>query len=510
MGISKAYGMVQANRRRGRQGRVWVVTGDGELQEGQIWESLQPVVNARMSEMTVVVDHNKLQSDSAISAVSDLGDLEAKFQAFGWEVRRCDGHDFDALQSACRAFRTVTDRPQVLIADTVKGKGVSFMEGLAKAEQTYRFHAGSPVWDDYTAATEELLNRVNDVLAERVEPPLELESVPLPVRITPTAPERLVGAYGRELLELARRHTEVVVLDADLISDCGIEEFNATFPDRFIECGIAEQHMVSAAGGMALRGLLPVVHSFACFLSARANEQIYNNATEQRKVIYTGTLAGLLPAGPGHSHQSVRDISALGAVPGLVMIEPCNERESCLAIRWAIEDNPQSSYLRLVNLPLDLPYTLPPDYVLRVGQGVPLAGGDQVALTAYGPVMLKTAIEAADLLRSRGISAAVFNCPWLNRVDERWAIEALSRFPLVVTLDDHYVTIGQGIQLAAALARSPSARPVVIPLGVAEIPICGSNLEALAYHELDAESVARKVERQLEAVAAPVGMRAGR
>ena len=99
--------------------------------------------------------------------------------------------------------------------------------------------------------------------------------------------------------QIARTRPDIVVLDADLLSDCGIEAFKAELPERFIECGIAEQHMVSAAGGMALRGLLPVVHSFACFLSTRANEHIYNNATERRKIIYTATLAGAVPGGPG-------------------------------------------------------------------------------------------------------------------------------------------------------------------------------------------------------------------
>src|SRR5262249_26320778 len=163
--------------------------------------------------------------------------------------------------------------------------------------------------------------------------------------------------------------------DADLLSDCGIEAFKAELPDRFIECGIAEQHMVSAAGGMALNGLLPVVHSFACFLSTRANEHIYNNATERTKIIYTPTLAG---GGPGPSHQSVRDISAIGSVPGLVAIEPCSEREARLAIRWAVEEHAHSTYLRFVNVPLDLPYTLPASYTLEVGRGVTLRDGVDV------------------------------------------------------------------------------------------------------------------------------------
>src|SRR5205085_9178743 len=102
----------------------------------------------------------------------------------------------------------------------------------------------------------------------------------------------------------------------ELIKDCGLSPFSKKYPARFIECGIAEQDMVSMAAGMARRGVLPAVHSFACFLAARPNEQIYNQASERSKVIYVGSLAGLLPGGPGHSHQSVRDISALGGVPG--------------------------------------------------------------------------------------------------------------------------------------------------------------------------------------------------
>ncbi len=263
----------------------------------------------------------------------------------------------------------------MFIADTTKGKGVSFMEGLACGDQTYHFHAGAPSLKDYVAATTEMIVRVNERLKAMDRPPVTLEPAPLPVRISPKQPEKIVLAYGDELLAMARHRSDIIVMDADLLSDCGIEAFKEELPERFIECGIAEQHMVSAAGGLALRGMLPVVHSFACFLSTRANEHIYNNATERRKIIYTATLAGVVPGGPGHSHQSVRDISAIGAVPGLIAFEPCSEREARLAIRWAVEQNPESTYLRFVNVPLDLPYTLPDDYALHVGRGVALRSG---------------------------------------------------------------------------------------------------------------------------------------
>lgn len=496
MGISKAYGMARARRFAGRGGRIVLMTGDGELQEGQIWESLQPASNEGLSEIVAVVDHNKLQSDAAVSAVSDLGAIEDKFRAFGWEVRRADGHDFRAIRDAFAYFATVDDRPKVLIADTIKGKGVSFMEGLACGDQTYRFHAGAPSIDDYTAAVTEMTARIDRRLARIGHGPLALAAAALPTRVVPEKPERLVLAYGDELLQIARARSEIVVLDADLLSDCGIEAFREALPERFIECGIAEQHMVSAAGGLALQGMLPIVHSFACFLSTRANEQIYNNATERSKIIYTATLAGLLPGGPGHSHQSVRDVSAVGSVPGLTALEPCSEREARLAIRWAVEENPASTYLRFENVPLDLPYTLPASYALRVGRGVTLrdaaAGHADVALIGYGPVLMANAWRAANELAAAGIGAAVINLPWLNRIDDEWVASTLGRFPVVVTLDNHYVALGQGVMVGAALART-GVRTEFRSLGVTDIPVSGNNAEVLAHHGLDGPSIARFV-----------------
>jgi transketolase len=496
MGVSKAYGMARGHRFKGSSGRIVLMTGDGELQEGQIWESLQPAANEKLAEIIAVVDHNKLQSDSAVAAVSDLGPLEDKFRAFGWEVRRADGHDFNAIRDAFAHFASVTDRPKVLIADTIKGKGVSFMEGLACGDQTYHFHAGAPSLDHYLAAVAELTARLNERLSRLGQPALELERAPLPVRVAPTRPERLVLAYGDELLQMARTRPEIIVMDGDLLSDCGIEAFKEELPQRFIECGIAEQHMVSAAGGLALSGMLPVVHSFACFLSTRANEHIYNNATERKKIIYTGTLAGLVPGGPGHSHQSVRDISAIGSVPGLTAIEPCNEREARLAIRWAVESNPESTYLRFVNVPLDLPYAVPASYALRVGRGVTLREGVDLALVGYGPLLLTNAWRAADDLASEGIRVAVINLPWLNRIDDVWVTETLGRFPVVMTLDNHYVTLGQGVMIGAALARS-GVRSEFRSLGLTDVPACGNNAEVLAHHGLDAASIALAVKSTL-------------
>ncbi|QQG45455.1 MAG: transketolase [Candidatus Sungiibacteriota bacterium] len=494
MGISKARGMALANRLQGKSGRLYVLTGDGELQEGQVWESLQPTVNGGFAEITVIVDHNKMQSDSHIKETSDLGNLEDKFRSFGWVVARSDGHDFHKLAEILAHFKSVQDRPQILIADTIKGKGVSFMERLGE-DGLYKFHSGAPSPEHYEAAVKELTDRINNHLAVWGEAPVVLETKEIPPRVAP-APhaQKLITAYTDELVKIASERKEVVAMDADLVLDTGLIPFKKEFPERYVECGIAEQDMVSLAGGMALKGMLPVVHSFECFLSTRPNEHFYNNATEKTKIIYTGSLAGLLPGTPGHSHQSVRGISALGAIPGLTLIQPCNEKETRLTLRWAVEKNPESTYIRLVSIPCETPYELPETYELHIGQGVVLRDGKDAAIFAYGPVMLSEAVKAADLLMFKGISAAVINFPWLNRVDEKWFLQHLASFRIIITIDDHYVTLGQGTLLSSAVAKAFTIHPKVVNLGVEEIPVCGQNQEVLEYHKLDAESIAKRIE----------------
>lgn len=495
MGISKARGMAAAYRLLGKKGRVYVMTGDGELQEGQIWEALQPTANQKFSEVTVIVDHNKIQSDVHVKDTSDLGDLEGKFRAFGWEVARCSGHDFGELARVFARFKTVKDRPQILIADTKKGGGVSFMEKLGE-DGLYKFHSGAPSYEQYVEAVGEILVRINKNLARAGERKIAIEEEVMPVSGVQPQWQRLVPAYGDELVKIARERKNLVAMDADLVLDTGLVPFKAELPGQYVQCGIAEQDMVSFAGGLALKGILPVVNSFECFLTTRANEHFYNNATEGTKIIYAGFLAGLLPGMPGHSHQSVRGISVLGSIPGLVLIQPANEEETRMALRWAVEKNPKSTYIRLVSIGCECPYEFPQAYELEVGRGVFVREGKDAVLVAYGPTMLGEAVKAADVLLGRGISTAVLNFPWLNRFDAKWLCDKLKSYKLIVTLDDHYVTLGQGVQIADTLAQASSSHPRVLHFGVTEIPACGHNGEVLQYHRLDFESLAESIEKE--------------
>jgi transketolase len=389
MGISKAKGMIYARRLRSETGRIFVMTGDGELQEGQIWESLISAANDRLHELTAIVDHNKFQSDLSVERTSSLGDLEAKFRAFGWDVSRVDGHDPAALAACFMRLRGVTDRPKAVIADTVKGKGVSFMEGTAidSDVELFKYHSGAPQAHEYQRAVEELESRIAHRLSQAGLAPVSIRTVGKPPPASPApAAVRLIPAYADALLAAAERHPDLVALDADLALDMGLLSFKERYPDRFVECGIAEQDMVSQAGGMALRGLLPVVHSFSCFLATRPNEQIYNNATEGTRIVYVGGLSGVVPAGPGHSHQGVREISALGGIPNLVMVEPCCPAEVEPLLRFCLEQHDGPSFLRLVSVPYETEANAAPSQRPQLGCGTLLRDGRDGVIIAAGLV----------------------------------------------------------------------------------------------------------------------------
>ena len=500
MGISKAKGMAWAKQFQGHGGRVFVMTGDGELQEGQIWESLQTAVQQNINNLNVIVDANKIQSDKLLDEIVSLGDLERKFAAFGWHVACCDGHDFEALADVFARFKTIENQPKVLIADTVKGKGVSFMEGpasLAAGNGLYQWHSGAPGDDDFSQGYAELIDGLNRRLQDLGQAPLTTEIIDQRernrTRLKDTA-EKVVTAYGEALVEIGQQRPDVVVLDADLSADCGLRPFEHAFPERFIESGIAEQDMVSTAGGLALQGLLPITNSFGVFLASRANEQIYNNATEKTKVIYVCHYAGLIPAGPGKSHQSLRDVSLFGALPDFTILEPCNALETREAVHWCVNQADHSCMMRLVISPSPRTITLPEDYKFTPGQGAVLHEGEDATLFAYGPVMLNEALVAADILKSKGFGLRVVNLPWLNTVDHEWLQTTVAGCQNLFTLDNHATYGGVGDNVLNALAATGAiSRCRLEKFGIDTIPACGTPPEALRYHQVDGESLAGRI-----------------
>lgn len=502
MGISKGRGMAFAKRMLGNKGRVFVMIGDGELQEGQIYESLQNAVQQRVTELYVIVDHNKVQSDKLVSDISDLGDCAARFRAFGWHVARCNGHDFEQLERTLVSLQGIKDKPKILIADTIKGKGVSFMEhpaALQAGAGLYRWHSGAPDDPSFVSAHQEIIARINLRFERNGLPCLEFENFPESETTPRVITRESVGeAYGEALAEIASERRDVIVLDADLAADCRLRSFEKKYPERLIESGIAEQDMVSMAGGLALQGFLPVVNSFGAFLAARANEQIYNNCTEQKKIVYVCHYAGLLPAGPGHSHQSVRDISLFASLPNMLIVQPANALETRMLLEYCIQQARESCMMRLIIGPSPGKIVLPPDYKLKLGCGVTMVPGDDVVIFAYGPVMLHEALRAAEILQEKKIGAKIVNMPWLNRIDTEWLQATINGNRAIYVLEDHSPVGGLGDHMLDAMSfirRSGEAK--FRKLGVTGVPACGTPAEVLSHHRLDALSIAQRVREDL-------------
>jgi transketolase len=519
MGISKGRGVAWAKRHNGHGGRVFVMVGDGEMQEGQNYEAFHSVVHQRTNNLVVIMDHNKVQSDMLVDDIMPFGNLETILQSMGWRTARIDGHDFDAMERVIGGLPAQPEAPLFVIADTIKGRGVSFMEhpaAMPAANGYYRWHAGAPPDEAFNQAHSELVARIHGRLAEAGLEPLVLEDTePVETNVKPTnslvgepesrgvaklkdSAEFVTAAYAEGLVAAAERRPDLVVLDADLSADCRTRAFEVAYPARFIQNGIAEQDMVSMAGALARNGLLPVVNSFASFLCARANEQIYNNTGEGSRIIYACHYAGLIPAGPGKSHQSIRDISLLGALPRMVILQPINGAETRMVLDYAIDQATENVAIRFAIGPCPRSITLPADYRLTLGRGVSLTSGKHATLFCYGPVMSHEALTAAELLSERGISLSVINMPWLNRVDHGWLLETVGDMPAIFVLDDHAPVGGLGDFLLNALASGARTRTKPFhKFAVAGEPACGTPGEALRHHRLDGASLANRIEEAL-------------
>jgi len=494
MGISKAKGIAFAKKYKNNLGRVFVITGDGELQEGQNYEALANAAHQKINNIIVIVDHNKVQTDKSVSNICDLGDLEQKFKAFGWYVERCNGHNFLELERIFRSFDTIIDKPKILIADTIKGKGISFMEHpvfLQAENGFYPWHSGAPDDVSFQRGFTEIIDRINELLEIYGLHSLNLELVPNEEKTKDAvSKESVADAYGDALLEIARKRKDIIVIDADLAVDCRVRNYERELPEQFIENGIAEQDMVSMAGGLALQGLLPVVNSFGAFLASRANEQIYNNACEKTKIIYVCHYAGLIPAGPGQSHQSLRDISLFGAIPEIEILEPCNASETRMVVNYCLNEAKSSCMIRLVISPSPQVISLPQDYLLKKGVGAVIRNGKDAIIFAYGPVMLHEALIAAEILERKEFSLKVVNIPWLNTIDSSWLKSVIGEIKSIFILEDHAIFGGLSgtlIRLSVTLDLSNGRQFEVI--GIEGLPAWGRPWEALKHHRMDGLSL---------------------
>jgi transketolase len=296
-------------------------------------------------------------------------------------------------------------------------------------------------------------------------------------------------AYGLALLELGRRHPEVVALEADLGNSTRSVLFGKEFPGRYFQMGIAEQNMAATAAGLALAGKIPFIHSFAVFATGRAYDQLRNSVCIPRlKVRICGSSSGLSDFGDGKTHQSVE------ALPCMTVLSPADGIETARMMECLV-DHPGPVYLRINRS--DLPFVTPPDEPYRIGKLTRLRPGSEVVLLATG-VMVGRALQAAGLLEARGVEAAVYNVSTVKPLDEPALLQAVAGARAIVVAEEHNRIGGLGSAVLEALRSVPHA-PVEL-VGIADCfgrsAACYD--EILSHFGLTAEAVADAALRMLD------------
>jgi transketolase len=301
-------------------------------------------------------------------------------------------------------------------------------------------------------------------------------------------------SFSDTLTEEAKKNKKIIVLDADLSDDINLKKFQTKFPNRFIQNGIAEQDMVSMAGGLALMGLLPVVNSFASFLTSRANEQIYNNCTENSKIIYISLYAGLLPAGAGKSHQSLRDISLLSNIPNFKIFHPSNNYEARNILKYCIRKEKYSCAIRLNIGPPPIENFKFNKKKFILGKGEVLQKGNKLAIFTYGQTMTSVVFKLNKILLKNKIRVKIVNFPSLNFFNKKWLIANLKSSRYLFLIDDHHSNGGFADLITSFLVNQNINKNLKIKkICINEFPACGAAEEVLSYHKLDEISLYKLV-----------------
>ena len=503
-GLSIAAGLAAGLVLDGDTHAVFSLLGDGECQEGQVWEAAMFAAHNKLDNLIAIVDLNHLQIDGDTSDVCDLGDLRAKFAAFGWDVHEVDGHDIEAMISLFNDVKADRcGKPHAIIATTVKGKGVSFMEGEAG------WHGKAPNAEQLAVALEDL-----GYVPDGKDPSIEsflTDSKAAAIgecvvgSVSHAAPrfaseaessqkKATRAAYGVTLAQLADEGLPIVAVDADLSGSTTTAKFAAAKPEyasRLFNAGIAEQNMINVAAGLSLAGNVAFTGSFAVFGTGRAYDQIRNTVCYSNlDVKVAPTHAGISVGPDGGSHQMLEDITLMRGLPNMRVLVPADYAASAAAIRIAAQ-TPGPVYVRMGRASVPCVYAA--DMEFEIGRAYVLREGADVTIAACG-VEVEQALKAADQLAEEGISAEVIDVFSIKPIDIDTIAASARKTGAVVTAEEHSIVGGMGSAVAEALAGT-----CPVPIEFVGMGDCfgksGAYEELSAYFRMDAASIVEAVKR---------------
>jgi transketolase len=460
--------------------RVWVLCGDSEMAEGSMWEAFQHAGWEGLSNLTAIIDVNRLGQTRETMLGWDLDGYVRRIEAFGWQAIAIDGHDVEAIEAAYAEAEATTDRPTAIVAKTMKGRGV-------KAVEDQPGKHGKPLDDADEAIAE--LGGERDLLVAVAKPdagrphefPVSGGSLPTYDLGDSVATRK---AYGESIAALASMRGDVVALDGEVSNSTHSEDFREAHPDRYFEMFIAEQQLVAAATGMQVRGWTPFVSTFAAFLS-RAYDFVRMGAISQANLVLSGSHAGVSIGEDGPSQMALEDIASLRAIHGSTVVHPSDAQQTARLVE-ALADREGISFIR--TLRGKTPVRTPADEDVRIGGSRIAHAGDDVAIIACG-ITVDEAVKAAERLASDGVHARVVDAYSIKPIDADAVRAAARECGAIVTVEDHAPEGGLGDAVLEALAEGDE-RAHVVKLAVREIPGSGTPEELLHGAQIDADAIA--------------------
>jgi len=493
-GLPFSVGIALAGRRLDQLPyRVWVLCGDSEMAEGSMWEAFEHAAYEKLDNLTAIIDVNRLGQRGETMHGWDLDSYANRAEAFGWHAIEIDGHDVEAIDEAYAEAIATEGRPTVIVAKTIKGKGV-------KAVENKEGWHGKAL-DDPEAAIEEL-GGIRDIHVEVAKPDFEgephvFETGPLELPTYELGEEVATRkAYGDALKALGDGRGDVVALDGEVSNSTYAEIFAKAHPERYFEMFIAEQQMVAAAVGLQVRNWKPFASTFAAFFS-RAYDFVRMAAVSRANIKLSGSHAGVSIGEDGPSQMALEDLAAFRAVHSSTVLYPSDANQTAKLVE-AMADLDGIAYLRTTRAATPVIYGPDEDFPVGGSRVIRSSDDDDVAIIGAG-ITLHEGLKAADELARSGVNARVIDLYSVKPVDVetlRAAAEATGgRF---VTAEDHWPEGGLCEAVLSAFADAEE-RPRVVQLAVRDMPTSGKPAELLAAAGIDAEHIAAAARRLVEA-----------
>jgi len=490
-GLCAGVGIALNARRIASDYRTYVLMGDGETAEGSVWEAAAVAAHDRLDSLCAITDVNALGQSQPTQWQHDMNAYATRWSAFGWHTIVVDGHDLPAVLDALEQARRTKGRPTMILARTVKGKGISFVEGRNG------WH-GKPLkrGEELDKALAELQSQFvpEDEPAQRPESPARRQR-PAPQQARLDAPPYKLGdsvatreAYGAAIARLGAVDDRIVALDADVKNSTFSEKFEQKFPERFYQSFIAEQVMIGAAMGLAARGAIPFPSTFAAFL-ARAYDFIRMAAISNVNIKMAGSHAGVSIGEDGPSQMALEDLAMMRAQPNIAVLYPCDAVSTeRLLEKAAYHRGPV--YMRTSRPKTAVIYGPDEQFDLGGLKVLRQSAGDVATVIGAGITVFE-ALKAYDQLQKDGIAIRVVDLYSLQPIDAasliRCAEETKGR---LITVEDHYRAGGIGDAVATAVAARGFT---VTRLAVSEIPRSGTPDELVDHYGISARHIVAAV-----------------